>query len=398
MRFTVYYSILLSLIIIECSSNSEDVSSSNISLPDSVLFASDEIFALELSFGSEVSNLPDEFLLARPNNICVSNNGDILVSDEKSIKVYDSSGKPKKIIGRTGQGPGEFSRDPLIFMGPEGYIMANEFFMSGVRSYYTLISPDYKFIYKKRLDNNSLLKTYLDSIGVKFQNVVSIGRIYPINELETVYEIWSSEQDNQVIRLFHEKAGSLTLLAVSKIRQGIPGSYSNIYGSFYSNIIDSKRVIYINDMETVFDEKNGSFYTLHIVNLDTYEDNKFNRKFIPKKIDVSEHVNGFERRSNKRSDEIKDLETKKLKEQKYYYPTVLIHSDKNYVYVGLVDNFKEYFDIFDINAEIFLSTLDVYVTVPPSVIKDGYVYGPGDDKYGFPIINKHKINPKVFGK
>ena len=65
------------------------------------------ILTLKNSFGD--SNVPEEFLLADPTGIAVLNNGDILVCDELQLKIYNSEGKPKRIVGRRGQGPGEFT-------------------------------------------------------------------------------------------------------------------------------------------------------------------------------------------------------------------------------------------------------------------------------------------------
>ncbi|MFC1555280.1 6-bladed beta-propeller, partial [candidate division KSB1 bacterium] len=66
----------------------------------------EKAFTLELEFG--VDNLPDEFLIVRPQGIALTNSGDIIVLDESRLKVFDNNGNPKLIFGRQGQGPGEF--------------------------------------------------------------------------------------------------------------------------------------------------------------------------------------------------------------------------------------------------------------------------------------------------
>ena len=104
--------LLLVLMFVNCKNDSIDSQT-----PQTV------ILTLEMSFGAE--NLPDEFILARPTDLKINNDGDIFVVDEKFIKVFDPSGQPKGMIGGKGNGPGEFGtrKAPLSFtIGHYGFI------------------------------------------------------------------------------------------------------------------------------------------------------------------------------------------------------------------------------------------------------------------------------------
>ena len=92
MRYTVFF-IISVFLLINCSELSTDDSGQV--LPD--------VLSLELSFGDDDTVLPEEYLLARPGRPVILDNGDILVGDENSIKVFDGDGKPRRIIGRAGQ-------------------------------------------------------------------------------------------------------------------------------------------------------------------------------------------------------------------------------------------------------------------------------------------------------
>jgi len=54
---------------------------------------------LDKVIGGEYSDLTDDYILVSPNNICINQNGDLLVPDEIKIKVFDNNGKPKTIFG-----------------------------------------------------------------------------------------------------------------------------------------------------------------------------------------------------------------------------------------------------------------------------------------------------------
>ncbi|MCH8287059.1 hypothetical protein IIB79_11130 [candidate division KSB1 bacterium] len=59
-----------------------------------------DVLTLEFSFGD--TGLPDKYLLAQPTGLQVAENGDIIVGDERSLKIFDSKGNPKRMVCCTG--------------------------------------------------------------------------------------------------------------------------------------------------------------------------------------------------------------------------------------------------------------------------------------------------------
>ncbi len=79
-----------------------------------------DILTLELSFGDK--DLSDEYLLAQPWKVAVTDNGNIVVCDEVCLKVFDKNGKPLRIVDRKGQGPGEFETLGNLYISPRGFL------------------------------------------------------------------------------------------------------------------------------------------------------------------------------------------------------------------------------------------------------------------------------------
>jgi len=139
------------LLYANCSPESE------FKIPDSGPVLSD-VLTHVLTIGGEeeiYEKSQEDFLLANPrfNCIAVNNANDIFVFDEARVKVYDENGKPKRIIGGPGEGPGEFDARSIISIcvGPTGYLTVGE------RDVLNIFSPDGKFLEQ---NNYQLYKPY----------------------------------------------------------------------------------------------------------------------------------------------------------------------------------------------------------------------------------------------
>ncbi len=62
---------------------------------------------MEATFGSEFDD--DRFIIADPLDICVSDDGDIMVTDERIIKIYEKNGKQKEFLGVLARGRENFN-------------------------------------------------------------------------------------------------------------------------------------------------------------------------------------------------------------------------------------------------------------------------------------------------
>jgi hypothetical protein len=117
------------------------------------------ILTLVTSFGDE--NLPSEYLLAYPMQLQVNEKNDIYIFDEQKIKVYDSSGKPKCIIGGPGEGPGEFGNSfNVVTISPTGFITAG-YTPSFHNLVYNIFNPDNFLVKKADLRFNDVFNQFI---------------------------------------------------------------------------------------------------------------------------------------------------------------------------------------------------------------------------------------------
>jgi len=370
------------------------------------LQTADDILKLEKTIG-ENSGLTGDYILVRPFNVCANAQGDILVSDEFKIKVYDINGKPKIILGRQGQGPGEYMPGifPVILtMGPTGYFLGISTPISGktnVSFYYNLYTPDFKFVEMKRLDTNPVLEKYLISKGYSLKNIGETFPIYPLNSKELVYRVLIN--NNKVLTLLYDNTQQ-----IKEIYCDIQPERDVLLGNFLWRVLSNNNVTYINTYKDTINEKGSSWYTIHIISLIDFKDTVIKQNFKPIVIS-DEYLKTLTIRQKTMTDEAlarRNEFANNLRKQKYLPSVYTILSDGNYLFLFLYEeNFykspKENtltkpVDIFDMNAKKFIKR--VYFPNVLNYVSNGYEYTWGKDKDGYPEIRKYKINPAVYGK
>ena len=400
----------------------------------------ENVFTLELSFGDD--NLPSEYLLARPGYIAVNNNGDIYVSDESRIKVYTKDGKPKLIIGRPGQGPNEFSGTPNIVISPVGFITAKAL---GSQSsiYYTFYTPDNKFIETKLFDS----EPYLLKIEPQLQ-YTSIGNyltqiLLATNE-KIFYGLLTIHNENEIIGksydvLAYEKSGIFkTLIKQEHISSAVArykGSVSHLsyfgydMGHLEFCLLPDNKFVYTN---TAFDrriEKGKGWYKLHIVSLQTSEQIDFEIEYVP--VEMEKSVIEFRQDYNSIKDEksaitfkaVDDIMIKRAKAQIYDATFSYMINDGYYLFtakqfrkdttqiiecIDLKAGKKVFSTMIAGNQRTVETTLrdgrkitekfvDFLVTYN-SIIKNGYLYKIKSGPNIYPVVEKYRIDPKVYQK
>jgi len=141
--FKTITSIWLLLILFSCSSRDDQSAKNNypvkIENVDSLKIVSNPSFPRD---GKITYNLKEEisiglaegdenYILNRPFDVKVSENGTIYILDwgDVNIKVYDKHGRYLRIVGRKGQGPGEFDVPVYFDLSSDGkiYIMDSRF-------------------------------------------------------------------------------------------------------------------------------------------------------------------------------------------------------------------------------------------------------------------------------
>ena len=415
--FTV--SIMLCIFLFSCSSDA-DVQTLEIEPLTDVL-------TLELSFGDEKTISKNEFLLARPSMMNVSYKGDILISDEDRIKVFDENGNEKKIFGGVGQGPGEFSRGHAPYLGPEGYLIVVDASFSGRSSgtyysgsrlddFYNLFSPDYTFIKKERFGNSIRMEEYLKTKDLNVENVYNIRKIIAINTTEKVYEIamkdklTGSDITNYSVILY-ENADAVVPLLQTRLIDIFPTGISlpKRLGELHWELLPDRRVIYLDANEDTYKKRTGSFYTIHLLSLDGSEVKQITHKFTPVEYPESlknppkyeraidpEYKGVFESSQKRREQKAQAIRDKK------YYPSIeRMKIDGSYAFMFTYnENSDEEIltDVFDLEAGKYITS--VYFPFIPADIKDGYAYKISDyyQTKEFPEIEKYRIDPAVYGK
>ena len=154
-RTALVLSFLASGLLIACSSDSGlDVSGTE-PLTD--------VLTLVLTFGDEFENAED-YLLAGPGMIAVTENNNIMVVDEQKVKVFSPTGLPQSIFGGEGQGPGEFENVYRMWLNPNGYltVFGGRF---GFTAHY--FRPDRSFIERANFRSTNPYNHYLESLDLR---------------------------------------------------------------------------------------------------------------------------------------------------------------------------------------------------------------------------------------
>lgn len=225
----------------------------------------DNVFALELSLGADEQSLPDEYLIAQPTGIVISDNDDIIVADESRLKVFDKNGNPKQIIGGPGEGPGEFTKGMLRLSTTEsGYLTV----LSG--QWYekcSIFTPDYTFLSDENLMNSYLRKKLLDEYN---GNQMFFNGIYYYSPDERIIhsQVWGSgkRKSNQFHwywKITYQKDGQLTSIA----------DYENmgepllIGGYLLFSLLPEKKIIYTNTRKHKYKENGSWYYSMFVYDL-----------------------------------------------------------------------------------------------------------------------------------
>ncbi|KPK90673.1 hypothetical protein AMJ80_08095 [bacterium SM23_31] len=374
----------------------------------------EDLLTLELTFGSEIYGTKDEYLLVSPGGIKITNNGDIVLSDmdEYTVKIYDKHGKGKKIIGRRGQGPGEFIIPPGLSISPKGYFTAYEF----ITGYYSIFSPDYKFINKKRIRSSSLIsEDWLINKKIDPKSRVSINNIICLDLSVRIYHLYLRNDDvSRYILLYEDDTTDVTVILNQKTDE-IKNITKNLISSltapiFKWGLLPANRIFYCQNNEYEYNEKTGWEYTFHIVSLDNFEYKTFKHKFEPVPYSKSflENVvstNPNLKKFGKEAEKEREKMQKALKEKKYWSPVQNVMFDRNYVFFILNNDYEKgnnLVEVYDSDADVFVSSFYApwgdFNDKQPNIINNGYAYNVETDEDGFKVICKYKINPAVYGK
>ena len=337
----------------------------------------EDVFTLELSFGAD--NLPDEYLLAQPSGIIVTDKGDIIVADETRLKVFDSSGNPKRIIGRPGEGPGEFIKGMLKpSITESGYLTVLSGQLYGKCS---LFAPDYTFLSDENLVNSDLRKILLNEYN---GNQMFFNGIYYYSPDERIIhlQVWGSgkQKSNQFHwywKITYQKDGQLTSIADYENL----GEPLHIGGYLLFSLLPDKKIIYTNTRKHKYKEIGSWYYSMFVYDLKNRNQKEIKRKYNP--VTIPDAI----------------LRRRKIEGFKIYAPLQRIITD-NYFIFAVTYEYNEgkgyLVDIFNSSSREYLRS--AYFPFIPAVIKNGYAYRLKTGSDIFPEVEKYKVNPAVYGR
>ena len=414
------YAVILALLFFNCSSDVDIQTAGMQPLTD--------VLTLELSFGDENTITKDEFLIAltvssTPNPtthggiIAVNDSNEIFVVDENRIKVYDNNGKPKTIIGHPGQGPGEFEDGRTPTITQKGFLSV----MNG--SYVNFFGPNLKFIESKNLEIYPPIRNFRYDKGMQIS--FNPRMVYKFNEKQNIFYFDTIKEEKESketykgdgliyfdpdtlfeIASYYSKKDERGLKTIPPVREGfviIGAKYENPNSETMFDILPGNRIIYSNSVyDCVMGEKE-SHYILNIFDLDTFEYSQIVRPFNPVKISESLKSGLYTEKGKKSIENF--IERNKIE---YFYPLHKIITDRNYAFLFIYHTYY-YAELKEgVKREFLVEVIDVdtgelvsraYLPFRAHVIKNGYAYylnrGSKDE---FPVIEKYKINPAVYGK
>lgn len=268
-----------------------------------------------------------------------------------------------------------------------------------------IYSPELDFINTINLNTGFLYRSFFNEIS---RSSLSIKKAFAINENDKIIHCKTSASSSETPffeynMILYEKNGYIHALAdynsKSRVRVGsqkstIPSPFD---GNLYCDMLTNNRVIYTHTDYDFIVENNQGYYILNIVLLENFEVKQIKYNYTPQKItrkDKNEYENYFKSAIGKVA--------RKALDDKEYIPHVIgIFTDRNFAFVYTtimreIGERREFLvDVFDIDNEKYI--ISAYMPFY-SAIKDGYVYDIGSNEEGFAEIQKHKLDPALYGK
>ncbi|KPK95771.1 hypothetical protein AMJ80_03675 [bacterium SM23_31] len=335
-----------------------------------------------------VENLPDEYLLARPEESLIASDtsGNIYLFDEYCVKVYDQDGKPKAIFGGLGEGPGYFSSSSLW---PNAFIFVSErgFLTIGGSSYANVFYPDHTFLKRYYFRSNMApWQSFFSETGYKRETEHCV---YVIDENRRIFRLIASKTDEVLPEdpkdlLVYQNGDKNTLIAEY---DHVTMSGMGEFGPLFFSVLPGERLIYTHVSFDTRLEGDKGIYTLNIVDLNTWDKSEISLPFTPRMFN--------------------EKQLRPAEEFKYYTPFVFLMNDGDFVFLWnyIQDERKITVDVIDTKEKRHTCTMilteETRATVADFeawVFVNGIAYFlivPMDE---FAYVQVCKIDPAGYGK
>jgi hypothetical protein len=369
-----------------------------------------DVLTLELSFGSE--DLPEEYLLANPEGVMVSDDGNIYTADEKFIKVYDSSGRPVTKFGGEGQGPGEFTAPMKPTISPTGYITAMDILWE-----FNVYRPDHSFVLKNKIKANDRLNKLNEEFNLNF---TMMEQIYSVNDNRRLIGMFGQNMNLEGKYPVHQfildlQPDTLIKIAQYHSRKAIKTNNGSngvkFQGELLWDMLVGERVVYT---ETYYEKSappDKAEYYLKVYSLQKHSEKTIIRPYTPLKIPADRktlkpvHVESINLHIDP-NPEVQEI----LDDTEFYPPLRTLKADGNVIFAFLYNNndddegdeieeqniVEQYIvDVIDADAGLLIARAEFPFI--PDVIRNGYAYRLRKSEEEFPTIEKYRIDPAVYG-
>lgn len=347
----------------------------------------------------------EQFLLARPSAIAVNDANEIMVLDEEMVKVYNEDGSEKVIIGRKGQGPGEFERANIISIDHDGGF--NIIDIKGIN----LFNNKNKYLSSTKTRENNILDATLIEFDAKVSYSSKSLSIRNGLRVSEYYGYGSTGDDRkQYYHLLLEKDDDLKPISTFENKGARSGnmislSYSHL-GKLNWSIYNDK-VYYSYPDYIRQNPEEEQLYTINIFNTKTNTSHSFKYKYnlalLPDSVKNQFDKINLSGLSSDMEKKIKDSLKKfsnEMKNEKYYAPIKDIKIDLNRLFVFTYNTNEEnsfLVDVFDLPSEKFLHSFFIpFKNTSNIYIKNKFLYYLVSSREVLAKIEKYKISEKIY--
>ncbi|MFC1556000.1 6-bladed beta-propeller [candidate division KSB1 bacterium] len=361
----------------------------------------ENVLTLEISFGDDENKLPDEFILATPAGVAAQENGNILVSDESSLKVFSLTGDPLQRVGKKGQGPGEFEGIGQPEISHEGFITV--FTTQGI---YNVFDLDYEFIKKANYHINPVFAAFKED-HIK-NPPVWIGKVISVASDSRIFTVTAMEDLERISHILMETPEEIKQVAryVSESNYRTERGFGTIpfRGETLVCQLPGKKIVHTSAETDKRNENGVYYYSLTVSNYDGSDPVTISRQFEPAPLpDDREPHNSSQAES--------------VIQRHPYWPTLLtLVTDEKFIFAFQYrqnENGEFLTDIF--NSENGDHISSAWFPFIPQDIEDGKAYfcryqydqwvywrlsytTPFPEQNTFPNVEVYSIDPAVYGK
>ena len=357
------------------------------------------VLTFELSLGDK--NLPSEYLLAVPYAFVIANNNDVIVFDESKLKIYDAKGKPKQIVGGPGQGPGEFLKYAEPFYSEDGYLTVIN--IATPFPSYNLFGPDYKFIEQKNIETSEVYKKFQNNFKpdrISFLKIYTFSGKKQIIMLQRFYQssATSGTADSLYFDIVFVTENDSKIIHSAK-RRSNPNDFSVFVpeaGDLEYDFLSNHRIAYTNSKIHKTVDNDIWYYIIYLHNFDTGKSQEIKHPYT--RLALPDSLRNWEINKNlpKALFEMQEGMLNVYKKLEHYAPVARLIGDGNYLFVFsfLKKNGHYAADVFEVNQNKYICS----AYLPYGIIKNGYFYRKVKNNEGYYVIEKYRIDPKVYGK